>query len=135
MLTELRVEGAARGIEKFSEALLPALRCEDGAECEAPAWLSEQFSSPLTKEQRDRWLDEWRRASDAGKAQMEKSAGWEKGDWFHWVTGESGFWTIQRIVPRDAISLTVVLDAVDWPVPIAALEWLAEKSGVRIRHE
>jgi hypothetical protein len=39
---------------------------------------------------------------------------------------------VENLVRRDDETVAISLNAADWPVPVAALEWLAEKVGATL---
>jgi hypothetical protein len=132
MIVEIHTKGRAADVTAFSEALTLALRVEtEGVEV-LPEWLRQEFTPPPTPEEKSRWLDQWRKESAEGQARMERERGWDMPGWLYWISGESGMWTVENLVRRDDETLAISLDPADWPVPVAALEWLAEKAGVAL---
>ncbi|MEU6259188.1 hypothetical protein [Streptomyces sp. NPDC047043] len=132
MMVEIHAKGRAADVAAFGEALALALRVEaEGVEV-LPEWLRQEFASPSTPEEKSRWLDQWRKGSAEGQARMERMRGWEMPSWLYWISGESGLWTVENLIRRDEETLAISLDAADWPVPVTALEWLAEKAGVAL---
>ncbi|MFE1288867.1 hypothetical protein [Streptomyces sp. NPDC058751] len=132
MIVEIHVTGRAADVTALGEALALALRVEaEGVEA-LPEWLRREFTLPSTPEEKSRWLDQWRKESTEGQARMEKERGWDMPGWLYWISGESGLWTVETLVRRDDETLAISLNAADWPIPVAALEWLAEKAGVAL---
>jgi hypothetical protein len=132
VIVNLQVRGPASNVAKFGEALRSALRVKvEGTEV-LPEWLRQEFTPESTSDEKARWLDEWRMESDEGKVRMERERGWEMLNWLYWVSGENGFWEIEDIIQGGGEDLVLALKAVDWPAPVAALDWLAEKSDVTV---
>ncbi|GGP79471.1 hypothetical protein GCM10010287_36800 [Streptomyces variabilis] len=132
MILNLHVVGPASNVAQFGEALQLALRVTTEGAGVLPDWLRQEFTPESTPDEKARWLNEWRMESDEGKARMERERGWEMSNWLYWVSGENGFWGIENITQGDGASLVLELNVADWPAPVAALEWLAERTGVTV---
>lgn len=129
MIVEIYAQGGAAEITAFGEALTLALRVEAEGDEVVPEWLRQEFAPASTSEEKSRWLAQWRKESAEGQACMERERGWDIPGWLYWISGESGLWTVENLVRGDDETLAISLNAADWPVPISALEWLAEKAG------
>ncbi|MFJ3658812.1 hypothetical protein ACIPPR_36595 [Streptomyces nigra] len=130
MIVNIQARGTSPSLTKFSEALRSSLRVDaEGAEV-LPEWLRQEFTVESTPAEKAEWLNKWRMESSEGQARMEREKGWEMSNWLYWISGENGFWEMKDIVQGDGESLVLVLEVVDWPVPVSALSWLAEKTGV-----
>ncbi|WP_432155653.1 hypothetical protein [Streptomyces sp. bgisy153] len=132
MMVEIHAKGRAAQVTAFSEALTIALHIEIQGADALPEWLRQEFTPPSTPEEKAKWLNKWRKESPQGQALMEKERGWDIPGWLYWISGKSGLWTVKSLVRRDDETLAICLDAADWPAPVAALEWLAEKAGVAL---
>ncbi|MEO3778471.1 hypothetical protein ABGB16_16795 [Micromonospora sp. B11E3] len=104
---------------------------EDSWRARLPRWLLDHFAEELTPEENEAWLNRWREAPLAQKAQMEDARGWELGEWLYWFQRDNEMWTIVGARLEDQ-RLTVDIEQADDPVPTRVLQWTCEVAGLRI---
>ncbi|MCK1823692.1 hypothetical protein MTQ10_29950 [Streptomyces sp. XM83C] len=96
-----------------------------------PAWLSEQFSPPMSPADKEAWLSRWRKASPGEKVALERERGWEAGQWLYWFSRSNDFWEISEVCAVADHLVEVRLSCADTPAPIEAMRWLAAAAGLR----
>ncbi|MEU3536043.1 MULTISPECIES: hypothetical protein [Streptomyces] len=136
------VEGEAGSLARLASVLECLMQAPPAGEldeaCELawrgrlPGWLVSQFASEASAAESRAWLNGWRRASAAKRAEMEDEAGWELLDWLYWFSSDNEFWHLIDFSRSKDREMIVLLATADDCTPMKAIEWLVEKSGAEI---
>ena len=94
-----------------------------------PAWFVERSAPEQTKEEAERWLAWWRKLPPEAQAQATEELRWSIADWLYWLEPEQRqwYWWDGRVVDQDTVR--IVIDALDSPTALGALEWLLKAAG------
>ena len=96
-----------------------------------PTWLLRRFPAPLPAEQKGAWLEQWRMASAAERAALERAADWEFSQWLYWFGAGNDIWALSD-VQADGRRLRVEVEHDREPVPVKVLEWTFKAVGLRV---
>ncbi|MBL7500248.1 hypothetical protein I6A84_31130 [Frankia sp. CNm7] len=97
-----------------------------------PAWLSTAFAPASTDSEASEWVALWRAATPAEKGALEVNHGWEFGEWIHWFSTQNELWEIRSAELTESGGVEVLVEHVDDPFPVQALEWLVDVAGYRV---
>lgn len=87
------------------------------------------FDPEPTPLEAQKYLDEWRAASDSARVAMEKSKRWSLLSWSHWMKPQNRtwWWWGAMVIREDCAVISVVVD--EWPFAIDALRVLLVSCG------
>ncbi|MEQ4305132.1 hypothetical protein ABNF97_27755 [Plantactinospora sp. B6F1] len=105
---------------------------DDSWKARLPRWLLDRFARESTPEENETWLNRWREAPQAQKAEMVNARGWELGEWLYWFQRDNEMWAIVGARIEDQ-NLIVDIEQADDPVPTSVLRWTCEIAGLRIK--
>lgn len=94
-----------------------------------PAWFVECCERERSQEEAEQWLKWWRSLSDEEQARIEKNQAWSLSSWTHWLTPENRLWFWWDAAATSDHDFVVAVEALDWPFPSGALQWLLRACG------
>jgi hypothetical protein len=94
-----------------------------------PRWFVERSAPEQTRAEAEEWLAWWRTLPPAEQGAADARRDWSLDDWLYWFEPEQRSWYWWDARPLDESTVEVVIDALEAPPPVGALEWLLRAAG------
>lgn len=94
-----------------------------------PEWFVDACAPEMTGDEKERWLEAWRRMEPEEKAIHEKTRKWTLSSWLYWLGPDQRTWFWWDADASDESELVIALQVEEWPFPWGAFQWMCRAAG------